>query len=99
MMSSKQIGRMLRKIKPFISYAVDSRWTKFAVFSNTGLKKLSNRSEFLFSFLSSFYKMAPNGTVSHDLFRTLALHTDLTSFGPYAQAAVRIFFSIDNGIS
>ena len=27
--------------------------------------------------------------------RTLALHTDITPFGPYVRAAVRIFFSID----
>ena len=40
------------------------------MFSNTGLKKLLNRSEFLFSFLSSFNKIAPNGTVSHEISQT-----------------------------
>ena len=30
--------------------------------------------------------------------QTLALRTDLTPFGPYVSAAVRMFFSIDRAI-
>ena len=55
-----------KKIKRFISHTIDSRWTKLTV-SNTALKKLLNHSEFLFSFLFSFHKMAPNGAVSHEI--------------------------------
>ena len=58
-----------KKIKPFISHTTDSRWTKLAVFYNTGLEKLWNRSEFLFSFLFSFHKMTSNGAVSHKIVR------------------------------
>ena len=70
MTSSNQICKMLRKRKPFNLHTVDSRWTKLVVFSNTGLKKLLNHSELLFSFLFSFHRMAPNGTVSHEILRT-----------------------------
>ena len=65
MTSSNQISKMLRKRESFNSHTVDSRWTKLAVLSNNSLKKLFNRSEFLFSFLFSFHRMAPNGTMSH----------------------------------
>ena len=59
-----------KKITPFISHTVDSRWTKFALFSDTTLQKILNRSEFLFSFLFLPHKMAPNGTVSHEFSTT-----------------------------
>ena len=59
MMSSNQICKMLRKIKPFISHTVDGRWTKLAVFSDTALKEILNRSEFWFCFLFSLYTMVP----------------------------------------
>ena len=64
--SSNQICKMLKE--PFISHTVESRLTKLAVLSHTPLKKILNHSVFLFSFLFSFHKMAPNGTVSHKLY-------------------------------
>ena len=57
---------MLKTNETFISHTVDSRWNKLTVFSHTALKKFSNRSEFLSSFLFSFHKMTLIGTVSHE---------------------------------
>ena len=42
--------------------------------SNTNSKKLLNYSEFLFSFAFQFYKMAPNGTVSHEFLKIMFVH-------------------------
>ena len=68
---SNEICKTLRKRKRFNSHTVHSRWTKLAVFSNTGLKRLVNHSEVLFSFLFSFHRTASNDTVSHEIIQII----------------------------
>ena len=47
------------KRKPFFLHTADSRLTNPIGSSNIGLRKLFNRSKFLFSFIFSFRKMVP----------------------------------------
>ena len=51
-----------------ITFAFPIEYVSFN-FHLLGLKKRLKRSEFLFSVSFSFYKMAPNDTVSHEISR------------------------------
>ena len=54
--------RILLKSSPTLLRAGETNF----LFSNIGLKKFLNRSEFLFSFLFLFHKIASNTSVSHE---------------------------------